>query len=817
MYGPNSITPKKRTGAPGLFLSQFKSPITLILIVAVLISVVLGELADAIIISFIIFLGGILGFWQEHGAATAVEKLWAIVQVKTTVLRDGIETKIPVEDVVPGDIVVLGAGALVPGDCLLLEDKDMFVNEASLTGESYPVDKEAAVFPADTPLAKRSNSLFMGTHVVSGQGRALVVRTGISTQFGLISQRLGTRMPETDFERGVRRFGYLLMEITLLLVIVIFAINAYHAATNNMGQSFIINALLFSLALAVGLTPQLLPAIISVNLSHGAKDMARKKVIVKRLMTIENFGSMNVLCSDKTGTLTEGQVDVRAGLDAEGKKSDKVLFLAALNSFYVSGVPNIIDAALRKSCKQSDCAPYRKLDEVPYDFIRKRLSILVEKDGSPLMITKGALDNVLAACTTAETSNGTVVGLETVRGRIMQDYLRLSNEGNRVLGVACLDPAPGKKISKDSESKMTFIGFIVFFDPPKANIRNTIAELDRLGVSLKMITGDNRLVAANVAGQVGMPDPHVLTGGELARMDNDALAAKINSINVFAEVEPNQKERIILMLKKSGNVVGYMGDGINDASAIHAADVGISVHDAVDVAVDAADIVLLENDLGVLAEGVKEGRVTFANTMKYVFMATSANFGNMFSMAGASLFLTFLPLLPKQILLTNIMTDVPEMTIAGDSVDTELVARPERWNIHFIRNFMLVFGVLSSVFDYITFAVLIFLLGATEAQFRTGWFLESVVSACLIVLVIRTRNIFIRSRPAKGLFLATMAIAVAVIILPFTPLAGPFNFTPPSPIFLLVMLGLVAAYILSAEAVKRLFYKRSGGTPERAR
>ena len=809
-YGPNSLRPKKRTNTLTLFLSQFKSPITIILLIAVIISVALGEPVDAIIITAIILLSGILGFWQEHGAAGAIEKLLAIVQVTVPVLRGGADKDVLVEEVVPGDIFELSAGAVVPGDSLLIESKDLFINEATLTGETYPVDKETGVLATDTPLAKRNNSLFMGTHVVSGTGKAVVVRTGKATEFGKVSQRLELRHSETDFERGVRRFGYLLMEITLILVIAIFAINSYHAvnkaATANAVNTLIINALLFSLALAVGLTPQLLPAIISVNLAHGAKRMAQKKVIVKRLVTIENFGSMNVLCSDKTGTLTEGAVEVKAGLDAEGNTSAKVLNYAFFNSKFVSGVPNIIDEALRKSCSSIDCSMYEKLDEVPYDFIRKRLSILIEKDDQALMITKGALDNILEVCTKAETASG-LVDLSSVHDKIQADFLRISNEGSRVLGVACIDPYPGKKITKDSEKGMTFLGFIVFFDPPKANIQKTVAELCDLGVSLKMITGDNKLVAAYVATQVGLPNPTVLTGKDLLHMTNEALTTTVNRVNVFAEVEPNQKERIILMLKRAGNVVGYMGDGINDASALHAADVGISVNTAVDVAKDAADIVLLEQDLAVLAEGVKEGRVTFANTMKYVFMATSANFGNMFSMAGASMFLGFLPLLPKQILLTNVMTDVPEMTIASDSVDQELIDRPERWDIHFIRNFMMVFGFLSSVFDFITFGVLLLVLGANEGQFQTGWFMESIISACLIVLVIRTRKPFIHSHPGKGLLMATLSIVIVTLILPFTPLGPLFGFVSPPLVFIVVMLGIVGLYILFAELTKYLFYK----------
>jgi Mg2+-importing ATPase len=590
------------------------------------------------------------------------------------------------------------------------------------------------------------------------------------------------------------------MEITLLLVISIFAINTYMARP-------VLEALLFSLALAVGLTPQLLPAIISVNLAHGAKRMAQQKVIVKRLSSIENFGSMNVLCSDKTGTLTEGVVRVNSTLDVEGKESEKVLFYAYLNAFFETGFTNPIDSAIR-NYRQFDVSGYQKIDEMPYDFIRKRLSILVSKDDKHLMVTKGALSNVLSVCSSAQTSDGKIVNIAAVKEQIQQAFEKQSSMGFRILGVACRDVGSDPLITKDHEAAMTFSGFIVLFDPPKAGIADTINQLHHLGVSLKIITGDNRLVAANVSQQVGFSNPKILTGSDLSSMSDEALSRRVNDISIFAEVEPNQKERIILALKKSGNVVGYIGDGINDASALHAADVGISVDSAVDVAKDAADIVLLEKDLGVLVQGVREGRITFANTLKYVFMATSANFGNMFSMAGVSLFLPFLPLLPGQILLTNLMTDIPEMTIATDSVDAEMVDHPRRWDIGFIRNFMLVFGILSSIFDILTFAALFYILHATPDQFRTGWFMESVISASLIVLVIRTKKPFFKSKPGKYLSAATLLIVASAFIFPFMPIGKVFGFSQLPISFLLVMGLIVAFYIISAEVVKAVFYRR---------
>src|SRR6266705_1338511 len=751
-YGLNRIRDKKRTDSLTLFLSQFNSPIIIILLFAAALSLFLRDASDASIIMTIVFVSGLLGFWQERGAADAVEKLLAIVQVRAAVLRDGKEQEFSVEEIVPGDIIVLNAGDVIPGDCLILESRDLFVDEAALTGETYPVEKQPGTVPANATLSQRPNTLFMGTHVVSGTARAAVVYTEGKTEFGKVSARLTLRPPETEFERGVRRFEYLLMEVTLVLVIAIFAINVYFARP-------VLESFLFSLALAVGLTPQLLPAIIAINLAHGAQRMALEQVIVTRLAAIEDFGSMNVICSDKTGTLTEGIVHLQSAHDAEGAPSDRVLLYAYLNAFYETGFTNPIDEAIR-SHHPFDLTGYEKADEIPYDFLRKRLSILVSHADAHLMVTKGALKNVLAVCSGVEAGNGSIVDIAGMQDAIHKHFEEFSKQGCRTLGVAYKNMESRSSIRKDDEVGMTFLGFLVLFDPPKANIADTIGQLKNLGVSLKVITGDNPLVAANVSRQMGLSETKIITGPDLGQLSDYALVQRVVDVDVFAEIEPNQKERIILALRKAGNVVGYMGDGINDASALHAADVGISVESAVDVAKEAADIVLLEKDLGVLVQGVREGRTTFANTLKYVFMATSANFGNMFSMAGVSLFLPFLPLLPKQILLTNTLTDFPEMTIATDRVDAEMVDHPRRWDIKAIRKFMITFGLVSSVFDYLTFGALLFILHATQVQFRTGWFLESVISASLIVLVIRSRKPFFKSRPSKYLSVATLSTVV---------------------------------------------------------
>lgn len=781
-----------------VLLAQFRNPIILILLFAAVISLFLADRTDALIILTIILVSALLGFWQEHAAAKAVAALLARVHVQTDVWRNGELVSVPLDDIVTGDVIDLSAGSSIPGDGRILESKDLFIDEATLTGETYPAEKAVGTIPSAAPLSQRTNSVFMGTHVVSGHARAAIVHVGQDTEFGRLSGRLMLRPPETEFERGVRRFGYLLLEVTLLLVFAIFAINVYLDRP-------VLDSFLFAMALAVGLTPQLLPAIISVNLAHGAKRMAECKVIVKRLASIENFGSMNVLCADKTGTLTEGTMRLQAALDADGGPSERVLFHACLNASYETGFINPLDEALRTQCA-CDVTGYHKLDEVPYDFLRKRLSILVASPAGHFLITKGAVEAVLNVCSRAELPDGATIAMGEGREKIRRQCEGLNRQGLRTLGVAYRDMGTTACIGKQHEADMTFLGLLAFTDPVKPGMADTMASLRRLGVSLKIITGDHHLVAAHISEQVQLDHARLLTGHDLRHMTDEALVHRVNDIDVFAEVEPNQKDRIILALKRAGNVVGYIGDGINDAPALHAADVGLSVDRAVDVAKDAADIVMMEHDLSVLVQGIREGRVTFANTLKYVFMATSANFGNMFSMAGASLFLPFLPLLPKQILLTNVLTDIPEMTIATDRVDAELIDQPRRWDIDFIRKFMLTFGLVSSVFDYLTFGALLWILHSSPAQFRTGWFIESVISASAIMLVIRTRRPLLASRPSRPMIVATLAVAGFTLLLPFLPVGDMLGLTPMPPSFLLLLAGIVAGYVVAAEIVKRHFY-----------
>jgi P-type Mg2+ transporter len=674
--------PSGAARALATLLAQFRSPITLMLAAAALLSLALGEGTDGLIILGILLLGALLGFWQEHRAAGAVDRLLGLIQTRATILRDGAALRVPVDEVVPGDVILLSAGASVPADALLLDSTDLYVDEAALTGESYPAAKRVGSVAADARPTERSNSVFLGTHVVSGTAIAVAVRLGAETAYGEIAARLALRPPQTEFEHGVRRFGYLLMDLALVLALTIFSINV---ALNRPA----LDSLLFTLALVVGLTPQLLPAIVSVTLARGAHRMAREKVIVRRLTSIEDLGGMEVLCTDKTGTLTESVIRVQGTIDASGKPSKRVRLLVHLNARFETGFANPIDDALR-----ADAPPgaqgWTKLDEVPYDFIRKRLSVAVQRGEERLLITKVALANVLEVCNRAELPDGSHRPIEPVRAGVEARFAALSAQGYRCLGVACRPLAAGERIEKGGEAGMSFVGILSLYDPPKAGALEQLRALEGLGVRVKLVTGDNRYVAARIGGEVGLSS--LLTGHDLHSMSESALLQAAPRTDIFAEVEPNQKERIILALKKRGLAVGYLGDRINDASALHAADVGISVDGAVDVTREAADVVLLEKDLGVLVQGVREGRRAFANTLKYVFITTSANFGNMVSMAGASLLAGFLPLLPKQILLINVLTDLPAMAIATDRLDEELVRRPRRWDLCYIRDFMLTSG-----------------------------------------------------------------------------------------------------------------------------
>jgi P-type Mg2+ transporter len=804
-YGPNTLKAQQQTTAVRLLLSQFKSPLVLILIFASIVSAFVGEWTDASIVLAVIIGSTMLGFAQEYRAGKAVEKLRSQVTIKTSVLRGGNPNMIPSEQVVPGDVVLLSAGSLVPADGIVLETNDFFVNQAVLTGETFPVEKTPGIFPAKASLAERTNSVFMGTNVRSGTAQVLIVQTGKATVFGQIAERLSLRPARTEFERGVQSFGYLLTQVMLVMVVLVLAINIFLAKPP-------IDSLLFALALAVGLTPELLPAIISITLAHGAQQMAKRGVIVRRLNSIENFGSMDVLCTDKTGTLTEGIVQLDGALDSDGQSSAIVLNYTYLNSQYQTGINNPLDDAISAYAQQAgvQSGVERKIDEIPYDFVRKCLSVVTANNqGERTLITKGALENILKLCTQVQAVDVSHPLDDKMLNGIEGRYSEWSEKGFRVLGVAIrkLDNQADSYSSAD-EKQMTFIGFLLFFDPPKVDVQQTIVDLAKRGVQLKIITGDNEKVARHVAEAVHLPIMGLLTGSALNNMPDEALWHAAEQTTIFAEVDPNQKERIILALRKTKHVVGYMGDGINDAPALHAADVGISVDTAVDVAKDAADFVLLKQDLDILREGIDVGRVTFANTIKYILTTISANFGNMFSMAGVSLLLPFLPLLAPQILLNNFLSDIPATTIASDNVDLEWVEKPRRWNTIFIRDYMVLFGLVSSIFDFLTFGVLLFLFRASPEEFRTGWFIESLLTELVIALVVRTRGVFFRSRPGNLLLISTLIVVGITLVLPYLPFNFLFGFIPLPVPLMLTMLGLTALYVLVTEIAKKYFYSR---------
>ncbi len=801
-FGPNQIHGKAKTTALNLFFNQFKSPIMLILLVAVAISAFLQDWMDALIIILIVLGSALLSFFQEFNASQAAEKLKAQLSFNSKVLRDGQTVSLPTEKIVPGDIVLLSAGSLIPADGLVLSANDFFVNQAVLTGETFPVEKHPGQVAQNASLQNRTNVVFMGTSVRTGSATVVMTETGRRTAFGQIADRLNLRPPETEFESGIKRLGYLLTEVMLVLVIGIFLFNV-------LLHKPVLDSLLFSIALAVGLTPQLLPAIININLSKGSQQMAKRGVIVRRLESIENFGSMDVLCTDKTGTLTEGVVRMDGAVDLNGEPSEKLKLYAWLNASMQTGIANPLDDAIvAQKCAGSEA--YSKLDEVPYDFIRKRLTIVArDQDQAALMITKGALQNILTVCTLVDI-NGQSLPLDSERLTLInQKFETWSEQGYRVLGLAtrAADHVQTNFHAAD-EHDMTFRGFLLFLDPPKEGVKETIEALKKLGVSLKIITGDNHLVARHISQAVGLAEEGVLTGEELNNTSDEALWHIVEKYTVFAEVDPNEKERIILALKKRQHVVGYMGDGINDAPSLHSADVGISVANAVDVAKEAADIVLMRQDLDVLREGVLQGRKTFANSLKYIFMATSANFGNMFSMAGATFFLPFLPMLPKQVLLINFLTDLPEMTIANDNVDDAMIQTPRRMDIKFIRRFMFTFGPLSSVFDYATFFLLMYVMKADQHTFQTGWFIESILSASIVVFAIRTRLPFLRSKPSRVMLIMTALVALIAVYLPYSPLGPVLGFAPLPVHYLILILGIVFVYFLSAEFIKRWFYRQ---------
>ncbi|MGB9915166.1 MAG: magnesium-translocating P-type ATPase [Candidatus Bathyarchaeales archaeon] len=805
IYGYNELAKKKKRATIIDFLSHFLSPLIIILMIAGLISGFLGEVINVIIIFSIIFVSVILDFYQESKAERAAEMLKEKVTTTATVLRDGAKQEVKLAEIVPGDIIFLSAGDITPADARVIIAKDLFLNQSALTGESFPVEKTATPIKSKgTSITEWSNCLFMGTSVVSGTATAVVLKTGSLTEYGKIAKRLVEKEPETEFEKGLRGFGFLIMQATFLLVMFVFFINALY-------KRDVLESLLFAVALAVGLTPELLPMILSVNLSKGALAMSKKGVIVKRLSAIENFGSMDVLCTDKTGTLTENKIKLVLHVNADGNNDEKVLLYSFLNSFYQTGLKSPLDEAIL-GYKDVNVQGYQKVDEVPFDFVRRRVSVVVEYERQRFLIAKGAPEEIGKVCSYYELG-GIVSDLtEEIHKKIEQKYYDLSSEGFRVLGVAYKKLKEEKAVySVNDENDMVFLGFVAFLDPPKETARESIRLLNKAGIELKILTGDNELVARKTCEHIGFEIKGVVLGNEIAQMHDDALARVVEEANIFARVTPAQKDRIINALKNNGHVVGFMGDGINDAPSLKTADVGISVNNAVDVAKESSDIILLRNDLTVLEEGVLEGRKTFGNTMKYVMMSVSSNFGNMFSVAGASLFLPFLPMLPIQILLNNLLYDLSQSAVTTDNVDAEYVEKPKRWDIHFIRNFMIFLGPVSSIFDFLTFFIMLLVFRATEPLFQTAWFIESLCTQTLIIFVVRTkRTPFYKSKPSMPLLLSSLSIVCFALVIPFTPLGDLFHFVVPPLTFFPVLAVLVCAYLVLTESVKRWFYNRYG-------
>ena len=805
-FGPNNAAEVKRSPLWLQFLSRFRNPLVIILLVASGLSAASGDVASFLIVVTIVTISMTIDFVQEVRAQSAVEALRRSVAVQATVRRDGASVSIPIDQLVPGDIVELIAGDLVPADARLLESRDLFINQALLTGEPYPAEKLASDVPsgAENP-AGASNAVFAGTSVISGTATIAICRTGAKTALGHLATSLAEKPPATDFAVGIRRFGLLIMRLTVLMVFFVLVVNiSFHRP--------VLESLMFALALAVGLTPELLPMIVTVTLARSALELSRRKVIVKRLTAIHDLGAMNVLCTDKTGTLTEASIKLVRTIDGRGIESKAVYANAYINSQFETGMKSPLDQAIL-SAHPFDMANCRKIDEVPFDFERRRVSVLVEHGAERRLIVKGAPEDVLRLSRRYHDADGEVLPLDDETRRSFEATLDgLGAEGFRALGIASriVDKSHETAATSD-ETDLVFSGFAVFLDPPKASAGATIQAMNAAGIAVKVLTGDNEFVARHVFAEIGVPVTGVLTGDALRHLSDEALIGQLPRVNLFCRVNPQQKLRVLLALKRVGHVVGFMGDGINDAPALHAADVGISVDGAADVARAAADLILLEHDLSVVRDAVVCGRGTVQNVSKYVLMGSSSNFGNMFSMAGAALILPFLPMLPIQILLNNLLYDISEIAIPFDDVDAEAVARPVKWDVKFIERFMLVFGPVSSMFDFLTFYVLLHLFGAGEALFQTGWFIESITTQVLVVFAIRTRRPIFRSRPHALLVAMALGVVAVAIVLPLLPIGRWLGFVAPPPLFFLFLVGATLAYLAIVEIAKRMFYRAGWG------
>lgn len=801
-FGPNDVLAERARPLWRAVVDRFSNPLILILLFASALSAWTGDVLSFAIIVAIVLLSVVLDVVQQRRAENAVDALRRSVGLKATVVRDGTEAELPVERLVPGDVVRLSAGDIVPADCRLLEAASLYVNQSLLTGEPYPVAKDAATTATSGSPAEALNAVFAGTSVISGSATALVCETGRRTELGAVARSLTARRPRDAFERGIQDFGLLMMRLTIFLVLFVLA-------ANTLFDRPWLESLIFALALAVGLTPELLPMVFTVTLANGARRLAERRVIVKRLASIHDLGAMDVLCTDKTGTLTQADVAVAHHVDAEGTPSARVFELAYLNSTLASGIASPLDRAVVAHENLPDSG-WSKVDECPFDFERRRVSVLLEKNGDRLLVVKGAPEDILSLSTRLEHANGATGPMdEAWARRLTGEFERLGEDGYRVLAVAVRNLGPSERDARAAERDLTFAGFLAFVDPPKPDAANAIRELKKAGVTVKILTGDNERITQHICRELDIEVTGLLTGTEIDGLSDEALRARLPSTTIFCRVLPQQKARILASLKHAGHVAGFLGDGINDASALNVADVGISVDTAADVAKEAADMVLLDRNLDVVLEGVREGRRTVENVTKYILMGSSSNLGNMVSMAGAALFLPFLPMLPTQVLLNNLLYDLSEVGVPFDRVDPETVSRPIRWDLGLIKRVMLILGPLSSLFDFFTFWALLTLFGGNEQIFQSGWFVESLATQTLVVLVIRTHRRPWKSRPHILLASLSIGVALAGVLIPFTPLGTLFGLVPLPPLFYALLVATVAVYLASVEFVKRAIYAQT--------
>lgn len=802
-FGPNEITRRDEKSALYQFLKRFFNPLILTLILVAIISLAFGEKVNAGIIIAMAILSVVFSFVQEHNASRAAAKLRSMIKITARVFRNGQIVDIPLREIVPGDRIELVAGKMVPADVKIIKSNDLYINQAALTGESFPVKKfaeepYAQINPFDNP-----NLAFMGTSCASGLGEAIVLKTGLTTEFGKVSEHSAQTISETSFEKGIKRFTWLMIRFTFSLVLFIFIINA-------LFKGNLIESLLFSLAIAIGLTPEMLPMIVTINLAKGAIDMAKRKVIIKELASIQNFGAMDVLCTDKTGTLTINDIILIRHCDALGKENEKVLRLAFINSHLQAGLENLLDNAVLKH-KNFDISKIEKIDELPFDFNRRIMSVVVKENETLTLISKGAPEEIFRRAQKYLAPDQILPLDKKIKNELDQIYQKFSQDGFRVLAIGYRPIETKKDFTDDDEKDLIFAGFIAFLDPPKPTAEKAVADLNSLGIELKILSGDNALVTKKICSELKIPILGTISGDEIEKLSDFELQEKIEKINIFSRLNPIQKEKVIKALQAKGHTVGYLGDGINDAPGLKAADVGISVDNATDIAKETAQIILLEKSLRVLADCVDEGRRTFANVIKYIKMGASSNFGNMLSMTGASIFLPFLPMLPPQILLNNFLYDVSQVALPTDGVDKDYLTKPKPWNINFIKEFMIYIGPVSSIFDFATFGIMWYIFHATPSLFQTGWFVESLATQVFVVYIIRTSKIpFIESRPSSTFFIVTLSIVIFGAILPYTFLGRLMGFAPLPWLFFLILIIMILAYLVLVQFVKQWFIKKFG-------